>query len=259
MDRSDVDLLAAELAAAPRIQDVPPLTARHPGMTLDDGYAVQRRYAELRAASGDALAGWKVAMVSPKRQQEVGVTEPVIGRMFESGRVADGGDIRDVAGDGAIVECELAFVLSADLMGPDVSVEHVLAATSAIVPAFEIVERRSPAGATFPDRIAVNHAAGFVLGTNALHPADVHRTDTELRFEVDGQVVSTGPVGGALGDPALVVAWLANRLALLGEHLRAGEVILTGRIVPDVAVREARSLRAVCSGSLGSVAAVGLR
>jgi 2-keto-4-pentenoate hydratase len=258
MDTQDIDRLAAELLAAPRMKDLPPMTARHPDMTLDDAYAVQRRYAQLREEAGDTVVGRKVAMLGAKRQAEVGATEPVTGRLFESVRIVDGGDIAQVAGDTAIVECELAFVLGADLRGPGVSVDDVIAATATIVPAFEIVEHRSPAGATLPDRIAVNHSAGFVLGTTMLAPADVDRIDTELSFELDGEVVSTGPLRGAMGDPALVVVWLANRLAPLGEHLRAGDIVLTGKIVPDVPATSARTFRAVCGGGLGTITVNGL-
>ncbi len=184
MDLKDIDRLASELHAAPRIKDLPLPSVRHPGLTLDETYAVQRRYAELRAAAGDAVVGRKVAMLGQKRQREVDATEPVTGRMFAGGRLADGGSIGDIAGDRAIVECELAFVL-------------------------------------------------------------------------DGEVVSNRPLGGALGDPALVVAWLANRLVPLGEHLRAGDIILTGKIVPDVPATSASTFRAVC-GDVGSVSVSGL-
>jgi 2-keto-4-pentenoate hydratase len=262
MDPQDIDRLAAELLAAEHIQDVPTLSTlaseRRMDLTLEDAYAVQRSYAELRAAAGDAPVGRKVAMLGAKPQREAGATEPVAGRMFASGRLADGGDLQAIAGDRAIVECELAFVLGADLRGPGITVDDVIGATAELVPAFEIVEHRSPAGATIHDRITVNHSAGFVLGTNTLDPREVDRVHTELRFEADGELISTGPLGGALGDPALVVVWLADRLASLGEHLHAGDIVLTGKIVPDVPATSARTFRAVCGGGLGSISVTGL-
>ena len=262
MDRDVIDALATELLAADDLRDVHPLSARAASAgvapTLEDAYAVQRRYAELRTEAGDAPVGRKVAMLGAKRQQEVGATEPVTGRMFTSGRLADGGDVRAIAGERAIVECELAFVLGTDLRGPGLSVDDVIAATAEIVPAFEIVEHRSPAGATIHDRITVNHSAGFVLGSNGLDPHDVDRISTELRFEADGVLVSTGPLSGALGDPALVVVWLTERLATLGEQLHAGDVVLTGKIVPDVPATSARTFRAVCSDGVGEISLTGL-
>lgn len=262
VDPNVIEQLAAELLAADRIQDVPTLSTRTSGLgvepTLADAYAVQRRYAELRAAAGDAPVGRKVAMLGAKRQREVGATEPVTGRMFASGRLADGGDLRDIAGERAIVECELAFVLGADLRGPGLGVHDVIAATAALVPAFEIVEHRSPGGATIHDRITVNHSAGFMLGTNTLDPRDIDRVSTELRFEADGERIATGPLGGAFGDPALVVVWLTERLATLGEQLHAGDIVLTGKIVPEVPATSARTFRAVCDGDVGSISVTGL-
>lgn len=255
-----LERLAEDLSRLSRSDDLPRLSLERPELTLDEAYIVQRLHAQLRAAAGDRTAGRKIAMVSAKRQREVGATEPVSGRLFESGRLESGGDIRTVAGPSARVECELAFVIGQDLHGPDIAEADVIAATSRILPAFEIVERRFPTDATIADRIAVNYAAaGFVLGTNDLDPRDVDRTDTRMEFVLDGEVVATAPLGSVLGDPARSVAWLVNRLAALGEGLHPGDVILSGTIVPAIAADEAHTFRAVFGGGLGSVEMTGLR
>jgi 2-keto-4-pentenoate hydratase len=54
----------------------------------------------------------------------------------------------------------------------------------------------------------------------------------------DGELVATGAGAAALGDPAAVVAWLANTLAADGVALEEGHVVMTGALhaaVPMVA------------------------
>jgi len=259
MTPEEIDQAAALLAECPPTQDFPLITRAHPDLTLDEAYAVQRRLADLLEAAGDPPVGWKVAMVDPARQRAIGATEPIIGRLFESGRLSDGDDIRRIAGEGAHVECEFAFVMGEDLRGPGITAEDVMDATAAIVPAFEIIERRSPPEAHLTDRIAANFSAvGFLLGTNDVDPRAVDRSATEVTFASDGRVVASGTLGGVLGDPALVVAWLVDRIARLGEQLHSGDFVLTGTIVPPVPASDARTFRGVYGGGLGTISLTGL-
>ena len=51
--------------------------------------------------------------------------------------------------------------------------------------------------------------------------------------ELNGQIISTGAGAAALGSsPISCVVWLANTLGRFGVPLKAGEVILSGSLVP---------------------------
>ncbi len=51
--------------------------------------------------------------------------------------------------------------------------------------------------------------------------------------EKNGKIISTGAGAAALGSPVNCVAWLPNTLsARFGIGLKAGEVILSGALVP---------------------------
>ena len=58
---------------------------------------------------------------------------------------------------------------------------------------------------------------------------------------------------GVQGDPAIGIAWLANKLAPWGEHLAAGEVVLAGSFTRPVAAVAGDSFHADY-GPLGSIA-----
>lgn len=51
---------------------------------------------------------------------------------------------------------------------------------------------------------------------------------------VNGEIIETGVSGGVLGDPALGVAWLADKLAEHGDALEAGETVLAGSFTRPV-------------------------
>jgi 2-oxopent-4-enoate/cis-2-oxohex-4-enoate hydratase len=57
-------------------------------------------------------------------------------------------------------------------------------------------------------------------------------------LERNGEVVSTGAGAAALGSPARCIAWLANALGGYGQSLKAGEILLSGSLVPVEPVRQ---------------------
>jgi 2-oxopent-4-enoate/cis-2-oxohex-4-enoate hydratase len=48
----------------------------------------------------------------------------------------------------------------------------------------------------------------------------------------NGKVISTGAGAAAMGSPVNCVAWLANTLGQFGITLNAGDIILSGSLVP---------------------------
>ena len=48
----------------------------------------------------------------------------------------------------------------------------------------------------------------------------------------DGETVAEGAGAAALGSPLNCVAWLANTMGRYGVELKAGDIILSGSLVP---------------------------
>ena len=65
-----------------------------------------------------------------------------------------------------------------------------------------------------------------------MSPADVDLSTCGMVVEKNGQLLSTGAGAAALGSPVNCVTWLANKLGEYGIPLKAGEVILSGSLVP---------------------------
>jgi 2-oxo-hept-3-ene-1,7-dioate hydratase len=238
--------LAAELhdAAKRRVQ-LRHFSARHAGMTIDDGYAIQRAWLALRLAEGRVVKGRKIGLTSRAMQQSSQIDEPDFAPLLDDMFFAEG----DIPFDRFIaprVEVELAFVLARPLRGPEVGLQDVLAATASVTPAVEIIDARieqfdrdTKAPRKVFDTIADFAAnAGIVTGGRAAQPGDVDLRWIGAILCRNGIVEETGLAAGVLGHPANGVAWLANKIAPYGEQLDAGDVVLAGSFTrPATAVR----------------------
>jgi 2-oxo-hept-3-ene-1,7-dioate hydratase len=147
------------------------------------------------------------------------------------------------------VEVELAFVLKAPLAGANVTVDDVLAATDHITPAIEIIDarieqfdRHTKVMRKVYDTISDNAAnAGIVIGSGdpayRADPRSTNRPWCGAILRQNGAVEETGLAAGVQGDPAIGVAWLANKLAPWGESLQVGEIVLAGSFTRPVAAK----------------------
>ena len=135
--------IADELATAERDRTtVPLLTARHPGMTVADSYAVQNVWKERGIAAGRKLIGHKIGLTSKVMQQATGISEPDYGVIFDDAVFETGAVIPFDAYSNVRIEVELAFVLGEALEGPGCTLFEVLDATKYVVPALEILSSR---------------------------------------------------------------------------------------------------------------------
>ncbi|HYE39419.1 MAG TPA: 2-oxo-hepta-3-ene-1,7-dioic acid hydratase [Ramlibacter sp.] len=238
--------LAAELHASERSRvQVEHFSKRHPGMTIEDGYAISRAWVAMKIAEGRTVRGHKIGLTSRAMQQSSQIDEPDYGTLLDDMFFAPG-DIPAQRFIAPRVEVELAFVLKQPLQGPDVNVEQVLAATEYVQPAIEIIDarieqfdRHTRAPRKVYDTISDNAAnAGIVLGGRKVHPPEVDLPWVGAILRQNGVVEETGLAAGVQGHPAVGIAWLAQKLAPWGESLQAGEVVLAGSFTRPVAARQ---------------------
>jgi 2-oxo-hept-3-ene-1,7-dioate hydratase len=230
-------------------------------MTIDDAYAVQRAWTDIKLGQGRVLKGRKIGLTSRAMQQSVNINEPDYGALYDDMFFADGSTIPLARFIAPRVEVELAFVLGTDLHGPDCTIFDALRATEYVTPALEILDARVQMSdpdtghqRTIVDTIADNAAdAGIITGGRAVRPHDVDLRWVSAMFFRNGVIEETGVAAAVLNHPANGVAWLANKLAAHGVHLLAGQVILAGSFTRAVWVRPGDTFHADY-GPLGSIA-----
>src|SRR5690606_29926794 len=161
-----------------------------------------------------AIAGYKLGLLSPSKQQQMGVSEPIIGHLHRSMLINPGEGVPAGRFIQPRVEPELAVVFARDV-GAGARRGQVLAAIDF-----------------------------------APLPADVlldgsHR----LRLTVDGQAWQEGALAD-LGDPVAWVIWAADKAVSLGRGLRRGDLLLLGAPCAAVALPTAGAV--VVEGPLGA-------
>jgi 2-oxo-hept-3-ene-1,7-dioate hydratase len=237
LDASTIDALARQLYQARKTRTaLRHFSAQHPGMTIEDGYAIQRAWVALELADGRTIKGRKIGLTSRAMQLSSQIDEPDYAPLMDDMFFDAGGDIPFSRFITPRVEVELAFVLGKPLQGPGVTVFDVLSATEYVSPAIEIIDARieqfdrdTRAPRKVFDTISDFAAnAGIVLGGRPVRPLDVDLRWVGAMLFKNGVIEETGLAAAVLNHPAAGVAWLANKIAPHGESLAAGQVVLAG-------------------------------
>src|SRR5579864_2086681 len=86
-----------------------------PGMTIDDGYAIQREWVKLKLREGRSIKGRKIGLTSRAMQQSSQITEPDYAPLLDDMFFEQGGDIPYKRFIAPRIEVELAFILDRPL------------------------------------------------------------------------------------------------------------------------------------------------
>lgn len=240
---ADVQRAAEDLLQAERTgEQIGLLSLRHPGLTMDDAYAIQSIVTDAKLAAGRRVIGWKIGLTSRAMQSALNIDIPDSGVLFDDMMFENGATIPAGRFIQPRIEVEIAFVAAAPLAGEAVTRDDVLAATGHVAPAIEILDTRirrvdpeSGRTRTVCDTISDNAAnAGIVMGMEEF-PADAFdlRRVGAITFR-NGEVEETGLGAGVLNDPVESVVWLARRMARYGRRIEPGQVILSGSFIRPV-------------------------
>lgn len=236
---------------------IAPLTEARPELTLDDAYAIQLLTVAKAQAAGRRIVGKKIGLTSKAMQDSFGISTPDYGHLYDSMLWDQDEPISLARLHRPKIETELAFVLSADLTGPGVTVTDVLQATAGVIASFEIIDSRiRDWKIKVTDSIADNaSAAGLTLGSRLAPVGGLDLRYIGMVVEKNGLIVDTAATAAVMGNPAQAVAWLANKLGQYGISLKKGEIILSGSLTKALDVAGGDVFTAHFGG-IGSVKAV---
>lgn len=249
-------LEAAEQSRVPMTQ----LSMQHPDMTVDEAYAVQTAWRNIKLAQGHTLAGRKIGLTSRAMQKAQEVTEPDRGFFMSNMMYSDGAAVPFDQFIRPRIEVEVVFILGKSLAGPNLTAADVLDATAWVQPGLEILDARlelkdptNGQSRKIVDAIGDNAAnGGMVIGGVPTRPENVDLRWESSLLHVNGTIEESGVAGAVMYHPAASVAWLANSLAVYGEQLEAGVPILSGSFTRPVFVNRNDVFHAEFS-TLGSV------
>jgi 2-keto-4-pentenoate hydratase len=177
--------------------------------------------------------------------QKLGLQAPVVGHLLAGARLPDGATVDTRHWVKPVVEPEVSVTLARELDGSE-DRAAVRAAIGTFAPALELADLAFPPEdierivaaniyqrhVVFGPAIAPGPAEG-----DALHPAlsaTVCHRGTRGGSSCEARLAVPVPLHALPGDPVDIVWHVARVLAAFGRRLRAGEVVITGSIVPPV-------------------------
>ena len=243
MTPEDISACAETLLGAERSrQQCGLISVAHPAASLDDAYAIQFALVAKKLAAGRRVTGWKIGLTSRAMQSDLGITTPDSGVLLDDMHIDSGAIIPQGRFIQPRVEAEIAFVMRAPLKGAQITRADVVAATDHVCASLEILDTRilraDPASGqtrSIIDTVADNAAnAGIVLGDarHAVEEFDLRRVGAIVSR--DGVVEETGLGAGVLNDPVTGILWLVHRLAVYGQAIEAGHVVLSGSFIRPI-------------------------
>lgn len=209
------------------------MTDSYEDLSIDDAYQISLRLRERRLADGEIEIGKKIGVTSAPVMKMLGVNQPDFGFLTDAMWARN-----NIVDTSTMIlpraEAEIAFKLKSDLKGPGISAEDVLAATESIAACFEVVDSRiKDWKVKIQDTIADNASCGtMVISPDWTEPKDVDLLGCKAIVTKNNKPLSEGIGAATLGSPLEAVAWLANTLGRRGIPFKAGEIILSGSLVP---------------------------
>lgn len=227
---AELRILAEKLdAATRRACAIGQITNDFPALTIDDAYRIQKLGVAMRVERNERVVGFKMGLTSRAKMAQMGVSEPVYGRLTDAMQVPSGGHIRAGAFIHPRVEPEIAVVLKRRLVG-SVTPFQAAAAIEAVAPALEIIDSRyRDFKFTLSDVVADNTSAcGFVLGSPQPYREQICNLGVVLT--INGRVAQAGSSAAILGHPLRSLIEAARLVALQDDALNEGDVLLLGAI-----------------------------
>ncbi|WP_374632356.1 2-keto-4-pentenoate hydratase [Ferrovibrio sp.] len=206
-----------------------------PDLSLTDALRVQIGAKKRRVAAGDSIVGHQASFTSAAAQRMVPTMPvPMVGTLLGS-LIRNDGDEVSLDAELTMIESEIGILMKRDLKGPYVNPMQALAAVEAFFPAIEVAPVRPgllEGKWSNQHIIAVQKAAGgyVVLGSNLISPRRFEPRLEGVIVGVDGRHGASAVGIEAMGNPLVVLAAIANRLADVGEYLREGQVVITGSV-----------------------------
>jgi 2-oxo-3-hexenedioate decarboxylase len=200
------------------------------------GMRAQLEMRRKRLDSGDVALGWKVGFAAPEMLKRLEITGPLVGFLTRKALVHSGANVSLAGWARPVAEPEIAVHIGRDVSA---GADHATAkaAIAGISPAIEIVDVTEPP--EYPERIL----SGNIYQRHVVLAGAAPARAGSAADGVVCRVLRRGREFARTGDPQAntgkwvdIVRHVADVLDAFGERLRGGEIIITGSVVPQIAI-----------------------
>jgi 2-keto-4-pentenoate hydratase len=198
-----------------------------------------QRQLETRAgllADGAKPLGWKAGFGASEWLSKLGTEGPLVGFLTDASVIPDGATVDISTWTRGVAEPEIAVHLGADLEAP-FDEDTTRGAIASIGPAIELADIDPPPETAEGILTGNIFHRGVILGTPDPARAGADLGGLEARIRKAGQEeIRTDQLETLTGRVVHVVTHLASQLAAHGEIMRSGEIVITGSVVPPIAL-----------------------
>lgn len=205
--------------------------------TIADAYAVQEALRKIWEPVHGPIAGLKIAVTTKVMQELMGINHPCGGMIYQRNVHASPYRLSMGRHMHVVTEFELAVRVGRTLAkkASPWTREEVRAEVSEAMAAFELIEDRNAVyRETRPTTLIADNAwnAGIVLGKAVTVPKAKELNGIAGRLTMPGGVRE-----GRTDDPMGALAWCVNLAADRGRPLEAGQVVITGSVIPTLPIQ----------------------
>jgi 2-keto-4-pentenoate hydratase len=195
-----------------------------------------------RLNAGEKSIGWKVGFGAPAALERLRLDAPLVGFLTDKTLLPSNATVSITGWTKAAMEPEIAVYMGKDLTEASDRV-RTRAAIAALGPAIELADVHFP-----PDDVEAILAGNIYNRYIILGRADPSRAGCILngltgRISRNGQnMPPVTELQAMTGDILYIVSHVANLLSVFGETLHAGEVIITGSILPPLWIESSEEI-----------------
>jgi 2-keto-4-pentenoate hydratase len=221
------------------------MTAAWEDPRISRGMAAQLAHRRELFSTGQKPLGWKLAFGGPSALERLRTNAPLVGFLMQSAVVPSGSTLSLSNWKKPAAEPEIAVHLGKDL--PAASDRRtVMEAIAGLGPAIEVADVNHPSDGVEGTLACNIYQRHVVLGRNDVNRAGgtlagltgrVLRNGTEIANVTGGEALQA--LTGELID---IVRHVGDLLAVFGERLQAGQIIIAGSIIPPIWVEAGENI-----------------
>lgn len=212
-------------------------------ISMDEAYRIQGAFDRYMQQKFGSITGYKMAYASKASQEKWGIPAPVSGTFFKKQQIPSGGSVKAGSFINFHIESEIAFTLKKDIKKPIKNVKDLMPYLKSVHVGLDVPDLRfdrSKGDVTVADVIAMSCGTHTYVMGKGVNPKKVDYSKMHVTLKRDKKLVYEGKASNVLGDPRESLRMLANRLIKSGNHLRRGQVVLTGSVAGAYFPKEAK-------------------
>lgn len=196
-------------------------------LMLEQAYEIQKQSIERRISRGERRIGTKMGFTSRAKMEQMGVSDLIWGRLTHAMIAEDGGTISRKRFVHPRVEPEVAFLLRKPLSGI-VTIVQALDAVEAVAPALEIIDSRYQNFRFSLTDVVADNSSSSALTIGPWNSPRQALDNLGMSVAVNGRAQTFGSTAAIMGDPLRSLVSAARLVALSGEVLEAGHIVMAG-------------------------------